>query len=249
MALYCRTPHYRLIQPVTPQSSKLPSKPYRTQINIQVLAETHFDNYDFGLSLCVLHEQCSICPNSSLAQAYFNIGQIHLHLGERLESESWFLKAVAFDPYLAVAFLQLGAIHVGLGQVVRARVYYETCYAVITRAGGEDNADIEYDQLGLRYKLRVADVEANIQLCAAAEAASHGHSKVWVRKELAIPRAIVMVPAGTIFRVQSRKRIARAADPAITAEWRFRNEARIIAEAPEQRPFGLQRGGTPRKNW
>lgn len=249
MALYCRTPHYRLLQPVAPQSSKLPSKPYRTLINIQVLAETHFDNYDFELSLSVFHEQRSLCPDSSLAPICFNIAQIHLHLGERIESESWFLKAISIDPYLAVAFFQLGAVHVGLGQPMRARGYYESCYSVITRGSAADNADVEYDQLGLRYKLRVADVEANIRLCAAVEAAANGNSEEWVRQELAIPRAVVMVPAGTIFRAQSRKRKARAEDPAETAEWRFRDEARVIAEVPEQKLFGLHRGGTPHKKW
>lgn len=145
--------------------------------------------------------------------------------------------------------MQLGAVHVGLGQPAHARGYYESCYSVITRGSAADNADVEYDQLGLRYKLRVADVEANIRLCAAVEASANGDSEEWVCEELAIPRAVVMVPAGTIFRAQSRKRKARAEDPAKTAEWRFRDEARVIAEAPEQNLSGLQRGGTPGKKW
>lgn len=130
---------------------------------------------------------------------------------------------------------------------MRARVYYETCHAVVVRSGATENADVEYDQLGLRYSLRVADIEANIQLCAAVEAAAHGAREEWVCHELAIPRAIVMVPAGTIFRVQDRKRKARAADPAKTAEWRFRDEARVVAEAPEKKPLAIQRSGASRK--
>lgn len=238
MALYCATPHYRLIQPVVPQTRKTPSKPYRTQINIQSLAEMHFDRYDFDLSLAVYHELCRLSPRAAIAHVYFNIGQIHLHLDEKRESASWFLKAVAIDPFFAAAYFQLGVVSIGLGRLRLAVEYFSTCRSVAVRGGSVGHGDVNYDQVGMRYTLRIADVDMNIMACKMAE----GN-----RPEL----PYVMIPAGTLFRVQDRKRLARAQDPAKTAEWRFRDEARVVAEIPETREEAAQkrRGSQPRKAW
>lgn len=235
MALYCATPHYRMIKPVTPQTNKTPSKPYRTRINIQALAEIHFDNYDFDLSLAVYHELCVLSPQVHMPHIYFNIAQIHLHLGERHESESWFLKAVTIDPYFAVAFLQLGVLNAALGNIRRAHGFFTACRNAVVRSGSAENADITYDQVGMRYILRVADIDANIALCAMVHAASQvGREHEWSRLQQTSPKAVVMVPGGTLFRVQVRKIRARAQDPAKTAEWRFRDEARVVAIASEE---------------
>lgn len=166
---------------------------------------------------------------------YFNIAQIHLHLGERCESESWFLKAVAIDPFFAVAFLQLGVLNAALGDIRRAHGFFTVCRNAVVRSGSAKDADIAYDQVGMRYTLRVVDIDANIALCAMVDAASQiGREYEWTHLQQATPKAVMMVPGGTLFRVQGRKIRARAQDPAKTAEWRFRDEARVIAIASEE---------------
>lgn len=87
----------------------------------------------------------------------------------------------------------------------------------------------------MRYTLRVEDIDANIALCAMVDVASQvGREHGRARLQQATPKAVVMVPGGTLFRVQGRKIRARAQDPAKTAEWRFRDEARVVAIASEE---------------
>lgn len=248
MALYCVAPHYRSTQPLSPTTSRPPSRPYRTQINLQVLAETHFDAYDFDLSLAVFHELCALFAPTS--KHYFNIAQIHLLFGERRESESWFLKAITIDPFFGVALFQLGAINVARRRFDRARVYYEGCYSVVVRGVAEDAGNVHYDQLGMRYTLRIADIEENIRLCKAVVTAAAAGEQDMDQRELHVQNAVVGVPAGTIFRVAEKKAKARAQDPAKTAEWRFRDEARVVAEVPQGKPHKTNRRiFWPAKKW
>lgn len=229
MALYGISEHYRSHIPRSHPTSTITIKPYRQQINIQVLAEIHFDSYDFDLALAVYHELLGLF--SLNAKVLFNIGQIHLLLGERRESASWFEKAVTCDPFLAVALFQLGAVYMRLGDFSGARNAYHRCRNTVVRGKRGALAErVDYDQLGMRYTLHQGDIERNQRWCENKLGVSH----TWpINTDTAVgivhEKQITSVSAGTIFRVSDRKARARGTDPAKTAEWRFRDEAKVLA--------------------
>jgi hypothetical protein len=55
-------------------------KTYQYHLNLLVLAETHYDNYDFPTSLSICHKHLFPLPPHT-AENLFNIVVIHLVLG------------------------------------------------------------------------------------------------------------------------------------------------------------------------
>lgn len=113
---------------------------------------------------------------------------------------------------------------------------------LVVGRGGFGGAEIEeskieesvsYDQVGLRYTLFVGDIEHNQRVCETLLGVDHTWPVVLGQTHEMTARegTIETVPAGAIFRVPDRKARGRVAEPAKTAEWRFRNNARVVAEA------------------
>lgn len=246
MALYGLSDHYRarLACPtdVTPASRwppAHPTMPYVRQIKIQNDAEDLFDAGDFDLCLAMYHELCFL--SKPTAKLQFNIGQLHLREGNLREGVSWFESATRIDPFLAVAHFQAGSIYVRLGMFEEARKAYIRCYDVALRRGsilsaGDGTGDIDYHQVGLKYRLCCSNIQQNQRLC-----------ECWINTSLAMARPTtscapvnldkegkpVIVPEGLIFRVPEEiAKLARRMKAAETAEWRFRDEARVVAEVP-----------------
>lgn len=247
MALYATDPNHRTLAPINLTGLGDIGKPYRAEINVQVLAQTHFDEGRYALALCVYHEQIRLFGRN--AKILFNIGQIHMKLGELEESASWFKKATILDASFAVAYFQRGAVHALLEDIQKAKIDYDCCLKEGMGYGelkpgvfSEGYGDIGYDQVGMQYILRMEDVKGNRYLCtntSTARGAPNSLRECNTERNLReqgihkrqgpTPRKIVSVPEKTIFRVAEWKERARLADPAKTAEWRFRDEARVVA--------------------
>ncbi|KAH0607286.1 uncharacterized protein H6S33_003274 [Morchella sextelata] len=213
--------------------------PYVRQIKIQNDAEECFDAGDFDICLAMYHELCFL--SKPTAKLHFNIGQLHLREGNLRESVSWFESAIRIDPFLAVAHFHVGSIYIRLGRFEEAREAYTRCYDVALRRGsissaGDGTGDIDYDQIGVKYRLCRSDIQQNQRLCEG-----------WVNTSLVMARPatscapvrldkeerLVTVPEGLIFRVPEEiAKLARRMKAAETAEWRFRDEARVVAEVP-----------------
>lgn len=212
--------------------------PYVRQVIIQMNAEESFDAGDFDLCLAIYHELCFL--SKPTAKLHFNIGQLHLRDGSLREGFSWFESAIRIDPFLAVAHFQVGSIHIRLGRFEEARKAYTRCYDVALRRGsissaGDGTGDIDYDQVGLKYRLCRNDIQHNQRLCEGFVSTSFTMARLVASgAPVSLDKdKLITLPERLIFRVPEEvAKLARRMKAAETAEWRFRDEARVVAEIP-----------------
>lgn len=113
-----------------------------------------YDEEDFAASL----ELFSRIADSS--KILTNMGLIYATLGEHQEAVRHFQEATSLDQYLAVAYFQSGVSNFLLGQ-------YETAFKEFdeTLLYLRGNQTIDYEQLGLKFRLYSAEVLFNRGLC------------------------------------------------------------------------------------
>ncbi|TEB37430.1 NADPH oxidase regulator NoxR [Coprinellus micaceus] len=113
-----------------------------------------YDEEDFTTSL----ELFSRIADSS--KILTNMGLIYATLGEHQEAVRLFQEATSLDQYLAVAYFQSGVSNFLLGQYETAfREFDETLLYL------RGNQTIDYEQLGLKFRLYSAEVLFNRGLC------------------------------------------------------------------------------------
>lgn len=113
-----------------------------------------YDEEDFQRSL----ELFSRIADSS--KILTNMGLIYATLGEHQEAVRHFAEATSLDQYLAVAYFQSGVSNFLLGQFEAAfRDFDETLLYL------RGNQTIDYEQLGLKFRLYSAEVIFNRGLC------------------------------------------------------------------------------------
>ncbi|GAA5918459.1 hypothetical protein JCM1841_003978 [Sporobolomyces salmonicolor] len=109
-----------------------------------------FDNQDFGMTLQLFE---SIASSSKIL---FNMGLVHAMCGDHQQALDHFEQAVALDPYLAIAYFQAGVSHFLLGQFGEARRGFDEAFLYLRK-----NQTIDYEQLGLKFKLYSCEVLFN----------------------------------------------------------------------------------------
>ncbi|GAA6031967.1 hypothetical protein JCM8097_003365 [Rhodosporidiobolus ruineniae] len=109
-----------------------------------------FDKQDFDAALS-LFEQIA-----DTSRIFFNLGLIHATLGRHEEAVAFFDQAVTLDPFLAVAFFQMGVSQFLLGRYVEARKDFDEAFLYL-----RGNDMIEYEQLGLKFKLYSCEILFN----------------------------------------------------------------------------------------
>ncbi|GAA5861304.1 hypothetical protein JCM1840_005325 [Sporobolomyces johnsonii] len=109
-----------------------------------------FDNQDFDMALQLFE---SIASSSKIL---FNMGLVHATCGGHLQALDHFEQAVALDPYLAIAYFQAGVSHFLLGQFEEARRDFDEAFLYL-----RENQTIDYEQLGLKFKLYSCEVLFN----------------------------------------------------------------------------------------
>ncbi|KAJ6533527.1 hypothetical protein B0H19DRAFT_1186148 [Mycena capillaripes] len=187
-----------------------------------------FDNEDFETALTLF----SRIPKSSIILT--NLGLIHAALGEHEVAVERFIEATLRDPYLAIAYFQCGVSNFLLA---RYDLAYRDFREALRHLRG--NQTIDYEQIGLCFKLYAAEVLFNQGLCLIClEQVEKGLADLEAARELratkdhdiiakAIRRrgkgyTVFSIPLGIVYR-PSEKKLANAASKD------FMGEARLIA--------------------
>jgi hypothetical protein len=106
------------------------------------------DDYDGALSL--------FQPIADSSKILFNMGIIYATLGEHEAAVEQFIAATGLDQYLAVAYFQCGVSNFLLGRYELALKDFDEAFLYL-----RGNQAINYEQLGLKFKLFSAEVLFN----------------------------------------------------------------------------------------
>jgi len=126
----------------------------KQEIETWVTALTHYDNNEFEEALK------SFDAISDTSKILFNCGVIHATLGEHEKAVDCYQRAVRLDQYLAVAYFQQGVSNFLMGDFEEALANFNDTLLYL-----RGNNNIDYEQLGLKFKLYSCEVLFNRGLC------------------------------------------------------------------------------------
>lgn len=126
----------------------------KQEIETWVAALTAYDNNEFDEAL---KEFDAISDTSKIL---FNCGVIHATLGEHEKAVDCYQRAVRLDQYLAVAYFQQGVSNFLMGDFEEALANFNDTLLYL-----RGNNNIDYEQLGLKFKLYSCEVLFNRGLC------------------------------------------------------------------------------------
>ncbi|KAI9669694.1 MAG: hypothetical protein M1831_007390 [Alyxoria varia] len=127
----------------------------KTELETWVAALAHYDRNEFEESIRAFQ------PIADTSKILFNCGVIRATLGEHEPAIQYYQKAIALDGYLAIAFFQAGVSHFLIGDFQEALASFnDTLYFL------RGNNNIDYEQLGLKFKLYSCEVLFNRGLCS-----------------------------------------------------------------------------------
>ncbi|KAF2089871.1 hypothetical protein K490DRAFT_36592, partial [Saccharata proteae CBS 121410] len=124
------------------------------EIETWVAALAAYDNNEFDESL-----RC-FSAIADTSKILFNMGVIHATLGEHEKAVDCYQRAVTLDMYLAVAYFQQGVSNFLMGDFEEALANFNDTLLYL-----RGNNDIDYEQLGLKFKLYSCEVLFNRGLC------------------------------------------------------------------------------------
>lgn len=113
-----------------------------------------YDNHEFDASLKCFGQ---IADTSKI---FFNLGVINATLGEHAKAVDYYQQAVHLDQYLAVAYFQQGVSNFLMGDFEEALANFNDTLLYL-----RGNYHIDYEQLGLKFKLYSCEVLFNRGLC------------------------------------------------------------------------------------
>ncbi|KAK4447044.1 putative nadph oxidase [Podospora aff. communis PSN243] len=183
----------------------------KQEIVTWVTALEKYDNNEFEAAL---EEFEKISDTSKIL---FNMGVIHATLGEHDKAVACYQKAVRLDQYLAVAYFQQGVSNFLLGDFEEALANFNDTLLYL-----RGNTAINYDQLGLLFKLYSCEVLFNRGLCyiylqqkeaglqdlgyAAKEKMVEDHNVIdEAIKEEAEGYTVFSIPVGVVYRPNEAK--------------------------------------------
>ncbi|KAF2262641.1 hypothetical protein CC78DRAFT_313754 [Lojkania enalia] len=126
----------------------------KQEIETWVAALTHYDNNEFDEALKAFENI------SDTSKILFNCGVIHATLGEHEKAVDCYQRAVRLDQYLAVAYFQQGVSNFLMGDFEEALANFNDTLLYL-----RGNNNIDYEQLGLKFKLYSCEVLFNRGLC------------------------------------------------------------------------------------
>ncbi|KAL8742457.1 MAG: hypothetical protein Q9190_005066, partial [Brigantiaea leucoxantha] len=183
----------------------------KQEIETWVTALGHYDNNEFEAALKVFD------GISDTSKILFNCGVIHATLGEHDKAVECYQRAVALDSYLAVAYFQQGVSNFLVGDFEEALVNFNDALKYL-----RGNTYINYEQLGLKFKLYSCEVLFNRGLCyiylqqtqagmgdlayAAKEKVIPDHEVInEAIREQAEGYTVFSIPVGVVYRPNSAK--------------------------------------------
>ncbi|KAF2843310.1 hypothetical protein M501DRAFT_985431 [Patellaria atrata CBS 101060] len=126
----------------------------KQEIETWVAALAHYDNNEFDEALK------SFDAISDTSKILFNCGVIHATLGEHEKAVDCYQRAVRLDQFLAVAYFQQGVSNFLMGDFEEALANFNDTLHYL-----RGNNCIDYDQLGLKFKLYSCEALFNRGLC------------------------------------------------------------------------------------
>ncbi|CUS11712.1 unnamed protein product, partial [Tuber aestivum] len=126
----------------------------KQEIESWVEALNYYDQQNYEKALEIFE------ANADTSKIYFNIGMIHATLGEHDKAVEAYQKATKLDQFLAVAYFQQGVSNFLLGEFTEAMANFNEALLYL-----RGNTYIDYDQLGLKFKLFSCEVLFNRGLC------------------------------------------------------------------------------------
>ncbi|KAL6238665.1 hypothetical protein BDW75DRAFT_200675 [Aspergillus navahoensis] len=126
----------------------------KQEIETWVQALEHFDNQEYDLALR------SFAAIADTSKILFNCGVIYATLGEHEKAVECYQSAVSLDQYLAIAYFQEGVSNFLLGDFEEALANFNDTLLYL-----RGNTYIDYEQLGLKFRLYSCEVLFNRGLC------------------------------------------------------------------------------------
>ncbi|KAL7275465.1 hypothetical protein RUND412_001593 [Rhizina undulata] len=126
----------------------------KQEIESWVEALTFYDSENYEKALEIFE------ANADTSKIYFNIGMIHATLGEHERAVESYQRATKLDQFLAVAYFQQGVSNFLLGEFTEAMANFNEALLYL-----RGNTLIDYEQLGLKFKLFSCEVLFNRGLC------------------------------------------------------------------------------------
>ncbi|KAI5212889.1 hypothetical protein AUEXF2481DRAFT_31139 [Aureobasidium subglaciale EXF-2481] len=126
----------------------------KQEIETWVRALEHYDNNEFDSALRAF---MTVADTSKIL---FNCAVIHATLGEHTQAVQCYQRAVYFDQYMAIAYFQQGVSNFLLGDFEEALANFNDTLLYL-----RGNRWIDYDQLGLKFKLHSCEALFNRGLC------------------------------------------------------------------------------------
>ncbi|KAL4807252.1 hypothetical protein BDV18DRAFT_114735 [Aspergillus unguis] len=126
----------------------------KQEIETWVQALDHFDNQEYDLALR------SFAAIADTSKILFNCGVIYATLGEHERAVECYQSAVGLDQYLAIAYFQEGVSNFLLGDFEEALANFNDTLLYL-----RGNTYIDYEQLGLKFRLYSCEVLFNRGLC------------------------------------------------------------------------------------
>jgi hypothetical protein len=126
----------------------------KQEIETWVAALAAYDNNEFD------NAQRCFGQIADTSKILFNMGVIHATLGEHGQAVDCYQRAVQLDQYLAVAYFQQGVSNFLMGDFEEALANFNDTLLYL-----RGNNNIDYEQLGLKFKLYSCEVLFNRGLC------------------------------------------------------------------------------------
>lgn len=126
----------------------------KAEIETWVSALAAYDHNEFDSALRCFEQ---IADTSKIL---FNLGVINATLGEHVRAVDYYQRAVQLDQYLAVAYFQQGVSNFLMGDFEEALANFNDTLLYL-----RGNNNIDYEQLGLKFKLYSCEVLFNRGLC------------------------------------------------------------------------------------
>lgn len=150
----------------------------KAEIETWVAALAAYDNNEFDSALKCFE---SIADTSKI---HFNLGVINATLGEHMRAVDFYQRAVQLDQYLAVAYFQQGVSNFLMGDFEEALANFNDTLLYL-----RGNNNIDYEQLGLKFKLYSCEVLFNRGLCYIylQQKEAGMHDMVFASREKRVP--------------------------------------------------------------
>ncbi|RMZ84972.1 hypothetical protein DV738_g416, partial [Chaetothyriales sp. CBS 135597] len=183
----------------------------KQEIETWVQALSHYDNTEYEEALKVFD---GIADTSKIL---FNCGVIHATIGEHERAVECYQRAIRLDQYLAVAYFQQGVSSFLMGDFEEALAMFNDTLLYL-----RGNTYIDYEQLGLKFRLYSCEVLFNRGLCymylqqdeagmqdfayAQKEKMTPDHDVIdEAIRERAVGYTVFSIPVGVVYRPNDAK--------------------------------------------